>query len=288
MAITFQRVRYVYSAKTPFQYDALNGIDLTIADRSFTAIVGHTGSGKTTLVQHINGLLLPSEGRVTIDGFTIDANKRIKNLKALRQHVGLVFQFPEYQLFEDTVENDVAFGPTNFGVSKAKALEAAHEALALVGLNDSYYARSPFELSGGERRRVAIAGIIAMKPKILVLDEPTAGLDPRGARRMMELFQSLHRQGTTIILVTHDMNWVMEYASDVIVMQDGKVAIQTTPEKLFEGDYKKYGLEVPMVYAFNEMLRQKGVIIPSKKVHKIEDLSHALASVLRDKKTPKR
>lgn len=288
MAITFQHVRYIYSAKTPFQYDALNGIDLTIRDRSFTAIVGHTGSGKTTLVQHINGLLLPSEGSVTVNGFTIEAKKPVKRIKDLRQQVGLVFQFPEYQLFEDTVENDVAFGPTNFGVSKTKALEAAHEALTLVGLDQSYYNRSPFELSGGERRRVAIAGIIAMKPKILVLDEPTAGLDPRGARRMMELFQSLHRQGTTIILVTHDMNWVVEYASEVIVMQDGQVAIHTTPEKLFEGDYKKYGLEVPMVYAFHDILKQKGIAIPLNKVHKIEDLSQALASALREKKTAKR
>ena len=186
MPIRFEKVSYTYGKKTPFEYQALKDINLEILEGSFTAIVGHTGSGKSTLIQHLNGLLLPEEGRVVIADFVLEAKKKIKNIKALRKQVGIVFQFPEYQLFESTVLKDVMFGPKNFGATEEEAKAKAQKALELVKIPPSYYEKSPFALSGGERRRVAIAGILAMEPKILVLDEPTAGLDPK----CFELFKN--------------------------------------------------------------------------------------------------
>jgi energy-coupling factor transport system ATP-binding protein len=277
MPIVFENVKHTYAKKTPFQFEALNGISVTIPDHVFTAVVGHTGSGKTTLIQHINALLLPTEGKVNVNGFVLESNSALKKVKLLRKDVGLVFQFPEYQLFEDTVENDVAFGPKNFGANELEAKQAAHEALKLVGLNESYYARSPFELSGGERRRVAIAGIIAMKPSILILDEPTAGLDPRGSIKMMELFKHIHARGTTIILVTHDMNLVVQYCDHVLVMQEGKVAIQTTPKQLFETNYEIYHLEIPLIYQLQKKLQKKGFNISLKNA---QDLSSFAAEIV--------
>jgi|688.fasta_scaffold37056_3 energy-coupling factor transport system ATP-binding protein len=277
MPIVFENVKHTYAKKTPFQFEALNGISVTIPDHVFTAVVGHTGSGKTTLIQHINALLLPTEGKVNVNGFVLESNSTLKKVKLLRKDVGLVFQFPEYQLFEDTVENDVAFGPKNFGANELEAKQAAHEALKLVGLNESYYARSPFELSGGERRRVAIAGIIAMKPSILILDEPTAGLDPRGSIKMMELFKHIHARGTTIILVTHDMNLVVQYCDHVLVMQEGKVAIQTTPKQLFETNYEIYHLEIPLIYQLQKKLQKKGFNISLKNA---QDLSSFAAEIV--------
>lgn len=277
MPIVFENVKHTYAKKTPFQFEALNGISVTIPDHVFTAVVGHTGSGKTTLIQHINALLLPTEGKVNVNGFVLESNSALKKVKLLRKDVGLVFQFPEYQLFEDTVENDVAFGPKNFGANELEAKQAAHEALKLVGLNESYYARSPFELSGGERRRVAIAGIIAMKPSILILDEPTAGLDPRGSIKMMELFKHIHARGTTIILVTHDMNLVVQYCDHVLVMQEGKVAIQTTPKQLFETNYETYHLEIPLIYQLQKKLQKKGFNISLKNA---QDLSSFAAEIV--------
>ena len=183
---------------------ALKDINLTIKDRSFTMLVGHTGSGKSTLVQQINALLIPSEGQVDVNGIVVDKNvKKMKNIKELRKGVGLVFQFPEYQLFEETVLKDVSFGPKNFGVKKDEAEKLAKEALSLVGIDESLFDKSPFELSGGQKRRVAIAGVITLNPKILVLDEPTAGLDPQGSREMMRLFEKIHRRETTIVMITH-------------------------------------------------------------------------------------
>lgn len=284
MPINFENVKHTYAQKTPFQFEALNGIQLTIPNHVFTAIVGHTGSGKTTLIQHINALLLPTEGKVVVQDYVIEPKSSLKKVKLLRKEVGLVFQFPEYQLFEDTVEHDVAFGPKNFGATDLEATHAAHEALKLVGLDETYYARSPFELSGGERRRVAIAGIIAMKPSILILDEPTAGLDPRGSMKMMELFKTIHAQGTTVILVTHDMNLVLQYCDQVIVMHEGKVAVQTTPQALFETDYESYHLEVPLIYQLQQKLKQKGWNLSLKNTHDLSSLAKEIIAVKSRKK----
>ena len=284
MPITFAGVKHTYSKRTPFQFEALNGINLTIPDHVFAAIVGHTGSGKTTLIQHINALLLPTEGRVLVKDLVLESDSQLKKVKLLRKEVGLVFQFPEYQLFEDTVENDVAFGPKNFGASAEEAKLAAHQALTLVGLNETYYTRSPFELSGGERRRVAIAGIIAMKPSILILDEPTAGLDPRGSIKMMELFKAIHAQGTTISLVTLDMNLVVQYCDQVIVMQEGKVAIQTTPQKLFEQGYESFGLEIPLMYQFHQKMQSKGFRISLKNSQNLSAFASEIIAIKSHKK----
>lgn len=278
MPIRFEKVSYTYGKKTPFEYAALKDIDLEILEGSFTAIVGHTGSGKSTLIQHLNGLLLPEQGKVVIVDFVLEAKKKIKNIKELRKQVGIVFQFPEYQLFESTVLKDVMFGPKNFGASEEEARKKAQNALALVNIPEAYYEKSPFALSGGERRRVAIAGILAMEPKILVLDEPTAGLDPKGIDEMMTLFKEIHDKGTTIILVSHDMDVVLEYADKVIVLQDGHVIKMDTPSKLFQDDqFESYSLEMPMVYQFAKELIKKGVPIHLDAIKNPETLAKEIA-----------
>ncbi|MFA5687119.1 MAG: energy-coupling factor transporter ATPase [Bacilli bacterium] len=278
MSIKFSNVFYTYSPKTPFAFEALNDVSLKIEKGSFTALIGKTGSGKSTLIQHLNGLLYPSSGEVEVEDFIISKNKkrRTKKIKALRQLVGIVFQFPEYQLFEESVEKDVAFGPRNFGVKKEEALKIAHEALSYVGLDESFYTRSPFELSGGERRRVAIAGILALSPDILVLDEPTVGLDPRGAKEMMTLFKKLHQEGKTIILVTHDMNLVFNYATNVILLDEGRLILQSTPLELFQDEEKLASLEVPLIYEFMHLLKLEGLELDYSKVNTLETLINEL------------
>ena len=201
MSIKIENLSYIYAEKTPGEHQALFDINLDILDHTFMALIGETGSGKSTLVQHLNGLIYPTKGKITIGDYCIEGGqKKHKGIKKLRQYCGLVFQFPEYQLFEETVLKDVSFGPKNFGLSNEESIEKAKESLSLVGLDESYYNRSPFELSGGEKRRVAIAGIIALSPKILVLD--TAGLDPHGEREMLKLFQKIYETGTSIVLAT--------------------------------------------------------------------------------------
>jgi energy-coupling factor transport system ATP-binding protein len=234
MPITFKDVSHVYSAKTPYEFKALDNLNFSLKEGSFTAIIGQTGSGKSTFIQHMNGLLSPTSGVVTVNGQELLPNRSPKKLKAIRQYAGVVFQFPEYQLFEETVEEDVMFGPINFGKTKAEALVIAHQALTQVGIDASFYKRSPFELSGGERRRVAIAGILAIQPKILILDEPTAGLDPKGTRRMMDLFKKLHEEGMTIVFVTHDMNLMYGYATDVVVFEHGTIQVTSDVETIFD------------------------------------------------------
>ena len=261
MPIQFENVSHIYSAGTPYQYQALKGINLEIAEGKMTAIIGETGSGKSTLVQHLNALLLPDEGKIRIMDRTITAGEKPKKLKSLRGEVGLVFQFPEYQLFEETVIKDVAFGPKNFGVSEQDAIGKAQQALKLVGLGEEFHQKSPLELSGGQKRRVAIAGIIAIEPKILVLDEPTAGLDPAGAMEMINLFISLNKNmGTTIIIVSHDNEVVYNYADNVVLMADGSVRYSGDTLSLFNNDelVKQFNLLEPRLVKLKRELREKG------------------------------
>ncbi len=278
MPINFKNVFYTYSPKTPYEYLALKDATLEIKDKSFTCIVGHTGCGKSTLIQQLNGLLIPTSGSVDVNGFVIEKkHKNLRKIHNLRKDIGIVFQFSENQLFDETIESDVAFGPTNFGIKKDVAIKMAHKYLKVVGIPESYYKKSPFELSGGEKRRVALAGILALEPKVLVLDEPTAGLDPKGTKEFLELFKSLNKAGTTIILVTHDINIVYEYASDVIVMNEGRIEEITTPSKLFEMDVAKYSLETPLIQKVVNMCEKKGMKLAKAKIHSIEDLAKEIA-----------
>lgn len=269
MSIRFEKVTHIYEA-TPKDVVALNDLDLLINDNVITAIVGETGSGKSTLVQHLNCLLLPTKGTLSINDIVIQDNEKPNNLKELRRSVGLVFQFPEYQLFEETILKDVMFGPKNFGFSEEESLENAKDALKKVNIDESLYEKSPLELSGGQKRRVAIAGILAMKPKVIVLDEPTAGLDPQGAKEMMELFSSLN---TTLIIVTHDMNHVLEYADYVVVVSNGKI-IKNTDKISFFNDTKilnELNIEKPEIIKTKELLINNNININSNTIS-IEEL----------------
>ncbi len=283
MSIRFSDVFYVYNPKSPLESKALSGVNLEIEKGGFTALVGRTGCGKSTLVQHINSLLHPTSGEIDVDGFknVPEKKKRSKGVSELRKKVGLVFQFPEYQLFEETVEKDVSFGPRNFGMDKEEALKAAHEALLQVGLDESFFTRSPFDLSGGEKRRVALAGIIAIKPDVLIVDEPTAGLDPRGSKEIMDLFRKIHESGTTLILVSHDMDIVLEYAEQVIVMDDGKIAFSGKPEELFGQEVEAYSLDTPLVYSYLSALKKKGLDIDPKAIRNVKELAKAIKEAIR-------
>ncbi len=235
MQIKFESVNHIYNANTPMERRALYNIEFDVPKGQFLAIIGHTGSGKSTLIQHMNGLLKPSSGNIKVGDKVIKSDDKNRDLREIRQHVGLVFQFPEYQLFEETIERDIIFGPMNYGVSEEEAIRRAHDVIQMGGLDIEMLGRSPFNLSGGQMRRVAIAGILAMDPDILVLDEPTAGLDPRGQFEIMEMFYKLNKEyGKTIVLVTHDMDLVAKYAEDVIVMNKGVLTIKGTPKNVFK------------------------------------------------------
>ncbi|MGX6979192.1 energy-coupling factor ABC transporter ATP-binding protein [Vagococcus elongatus] len=263
MDIQFEKVGFIYQPNTPFQQRALSDIDLTITSGSYTAIVGHTGSGKSTLLQHLNALVKPTEGIVRIGDRVITPETSNKNLKDIRQKVGIVFQFPEAQLFEETVAKDIGFGPKNFGRGEAEIEKIVKDVLGLVGLDESYLQRSPFELSGGQMRRVAIAGVLAMQPSVLVLDEPTAGLDPQGRQEMLEMFDRLHKErGMTVVLVTHMMDDVADYADYVIVLAKGKVIRQGEPREVFSNiDWlEEKQLGVPKATRFANSLREKGMV----------------------------
>lgn len=278
MPVVYEHVSFIYNRKSPFETAALHDVSLTLEDHHFIALVGRTGSGKSTIISLINALANPTSGVVKIDDFVNSAEKkgRSKDVVSLRKKVGLVFQFPEYQLFEDTVEKDVSFGPKNFGMKKEKALEEAHKALALVGLDESFYKRSPFELSGGEKRKVAIAGILATHPSILVVDEPTAGLDPVASEEMVGLFKKIHDDGTTVIIVTHDMDIVAKYADTVVVMEQGKVERVCAPSELFEEDLEKYSLETPLLYKTIKDLNAKGMGLDPAKIKDVDSLAKAI------------
>ncbi|MHA6259219.1 energy-coupling factor ABC transporter ATP-binding protein [Sporosarcina sp. CAU 1771] len=253
MDISLQQVGYLYGKDSPFEKRALQRVDATIQSGSYTAIIGHTGSGKSTLLMHLNGLLKPSEGVVKIGDVTISAGTKTKGLKEVRSQVGIVFQFPEHQLFEETVEKDIMFGPMNFGVSEEEARKRAHELIGLLGLPEDVANKSPFDLSGGQMRRVAIAGVLAFRPSVLVLDEPTAGLDPKGRKEIMELFNMLHeKENLTTILVTHSMEDAARYADTIIVMHQGTSVMSGSTEEIFSDEEKlsTYGLSLPRPVKF--------------------------------------
>ncbi|WP_225744905.1 energy-coupling factor ABC transporter ATP-binding protein [Marinilactibacillus sp. Marseille-P9653] len=260
MDIRFEEVGYTYQKGTPFQSRALYDINLSINDGSFTALVGHTGSGKSTVLQHLNALKKPTEGSITIGDRVVTPTTDNKGLKALRKKVGIVFQFPEAQLFEETIAKDIAFGPKNFGVSEEEAIERARVLLPQVGLNESFMERSPFDLSGGQMRRVAIAGVLALEPEVLVLDEPTAGLDPQGRKEVMDMFYNLYKtQGLTIVLVTHQMDDVAQYADHMVVLEKGTVKKEGSPRELFkESEWlTSMQLGVPSTVAFTHQLESR-------------------------------
>lgn len=283
MSITFKQVEHTYSPDTPFAYHALKGVDLEIKKGSMTALIGHTGSGKSTLIQHINALLLPTKGEINIDDILISATDKPATLKNLRKKAGLVFQFPEYQLFEETILKDIIFGPTNFGVDEKETIELAKNTLKLVGLDDSYLEKSPFDLSGGQKRRVAIAGILAMEPDILILDEPTAGLDPQGAKEMLDLFKKINQQGKTVIIVSHDMNQVLEYCEDVIVMNKGKIERHVKVDELFkETEYlDSLSIDLPIITSFIRKLNENGFHIDTS-IKDIKELAKQIGGELNE------
>lgn len=277
MGIALENVNFTYQEGTPLASAALSDVSLTIEDGSYTALIGHTGSGKSTILQLLNGLLVPSQGSVRIFDTLITSTSKNKDIRQIRKQVGLVFQFAENQIFEETVLKDVAFGPQNFGVSEEDAVKTAREKLALVGIDESLFDRSPFELSGGQMRRVAIAGILAMEPAILVLDEPTAGLDPLGRKELMTLFKKLHQSGMTIVLVTHLMDDVAEYANQVYVMEKGRLVKGGKPSDVFQDVVfmEEVQLGVPKITAFCKRLADRGVSFKRLPI-KIEEFKESL------------
>ena len=257
--IKTEHLTHCYSRGTPFEKTAINDVNLEIEEGELVGVIGHTGSGKSTLIQHLNGLLKPDGGKVYIDGVDIFESKEI--LQKTRFKVGLVFQYPEYQLFEETVEKDIAFGPRNLGMSEEEVKTAVAHAMECVGLSDKYRKKSPFELSGGQKRRVAIAGVIAMRPKVLILDEPTAGLDPKGRDRILSLIDSYHRaEKNTVLLVSHSMEDIARYASKVLVMNHGEVFSYGTVEETFSHaeEIEKIGLSVPQITKLFYALAEAG------------------------------
>lgn len=280
MGIQFNQVSYFYRGVKNESYEALNQITLAIKDFEFVAICGQTGSGKTTLVQHMNALLMPTKGTVQIYDYQIPLKKKGELVGPIRKKVGLVFQFPEYQLFEETILKDIMFGPKNFGLSDEDAEKKARYAAKLVGLDDDMLEKSPFRISGGQMRRVAIAGILAMEPDMLVLDEPTRGLDPKGSNEMMALFNELHEKyNKTIVLITHDMDIVAKYAKRILVMDKGKIKFDGTRETLFLTDeFAHLHLAKPNAYRMMEHL-SKSLKIPFKQVFTEKELLDYLKEV---------
>ncbi|MBT2681174.1 energy-coupling factor ABC transporter ATP-binding protein [Bacillus sp. ISL-35] len=250
MDISLKNIEYRYQADSPFERLAISDVSIDIPSGTYLAVIGHTGSGKSTVLQHLNALLKPTKGAVLIGSREIKAGRKEKNLKGVREKVGIVFQFPEHQLFEETVEKDIMFGPMNFGVTERDAKARAIAALKLVGLPEDILEKSPFDLSGGQMRRVAIAGVLAMEPEVIVLDEPTAGLDPRGRKEIMDLFYTLHKKrNLSTVLVTHSMEDAARYADEIVVMHQGKVFTKGTPDQIFSDPVAllELGLDVPEV-----------------------------------------
>ena len=286
MSIKIENLTHIYMPKTPFEKKALDDVNLYIEDGEFIALIGHTGSGKSTLIQHLNGLLEPSSGKIIIDD--VDITEKGVKLSDIRKKVGLVFQYPEYQLFEETIEKDIAFGPTNLGLEQDEILIRVKRAMEMVGLDyEKYKDVSPFELSGGQKRRVAIAGVIAMEPKVLILDEPTAGLDPKGIEDILSQIKKLHEEyKMTIILVSHSMEDVGKLAKRIIVMNHGKVALQGEPKDVFKeiDTLEEIGLGAPQVTYLMRELRRRGFNV-SDEIFTVEQCKKELLRVLlNDKK----
>lgn len=281
MSIEIRKLSHIYNEGMTFAKTALDEIDCTIEDGEMLALIGETGSGKSTLVQHLNALLIPTQGEICIGDHVISSKGKNKNLKQIRKKVGLVFQFPEYQLFEETIEKDIAFGPINFGVDKEEANKIAEEMIQVVGLDKSYLQKSPFECSGGEKRRIAIAGILAMNPDVLVFDEPTAGLDPKGAKDMMELFRKLNEEmNKTVIIVSHDMEHVLTYCKRVVVMNHGKIIEDSSVKEFFQDSsiLKKLNINPPCILQMKDMLIEKGFKLDSE----ILDLDQLTSTILKE------
>ncbi|WP_217588912.1 energy-coupling factor ABC transporter ATP-binding protein [Lentibacillus saliphilus] len=285
MDISFKNVSYTYQPNSPFAHQALDDVSFSIPSGTYVAVIGHTGSGKSTLIQHLNGLLRPTTGTVTIGDFVMSRTDKPKDMKALRSRVGVVFQYPEHQLFEETIAKDIAFGPKNFGVSDDVIKQRIDDILPTVGIHHDMLERSPFELSGGQMRRVAIAGVLAIKPEVLVLDEPTAGLDPRGQRDVMDMFYSLHKkEKMTTVLVTHNMEDAVKYADHIIILNQGKKYLEGKPETIFsdEDTLQQVQLDVPEVIQFLWKYEQKfGHSIPYNR-QSITDIAQAIKEHIKE------
>ena len=284
MDIIFKNVEHLYQKGTPFEKVAITNIDLNIQSGTFVSVIGHTGSGKSTLIQHINALLKPSSGSLWVGDKEIKAGKKTTGLKSIRKRVGFVFQYPEHQLFEETVEKDICFGPLNFGMSEKKAKELAKKALSMVGLSQKVLHKSPFDLSGGQMRRVAIAGVLAMEPDVVILDEPTAGLDPNGQKEILYMFQALHKEKElTTILVTHNMEDAAKYSDHIIVMNNGKVYIEGSPKEIFSKPEQLYqvGLDLPESIQLMKKLEETFDVSLPKDVFSIEEIANQIERLLK-------
>ena len=283
MLLIADHISYIYSPGTAYEKKALDDVSLTINKGEFIGIIGHTGSGKSTLIQHFNGLEKATSGTIYFDGQ--DIYDKDFNMKSLRSRVGLVFQYPEHQLFETTVLEDVKFGPKNLGLSKVEIDLRAFEAIKQVGLSEKCYDDSPFELSGGQKRRVAIAGVLAMKPEILILDEPTAGLDPRGRDEILDQIAKLHKDGLTVILVSHSMEDVAKYADRIIAMNSGKVAFDGTPKEVFRHykELERMGLSAPQITYVMQEMKELGLNVDTD-VSTVEEAKEEILKAFHSKK----
>lgn len=282
MPIEVKNLKHIYSAGTPFEKVALSDISFRVEDGEFVGLIGHTGSGKSTLIQHLNGLLKADSGEIYVDGQNIC--DKSANMKEIRSKVGIVFQYPEYQLFEETVYKDIAFGPKNQGLSDAEVDERVRHVAQLVGLKEKYLEKSPFDLSGGQKRRVAIAGVLAMKPKVLILDEPAAGLDPVGRDEILRRIKDLHeKEGITVILVSHSMEDIAMFAQKIIVMSDGELKMFDTVENIFarSAELSGMGLAVPQACKVMQGLRELGLPV-NDKIYTVEKATEEILRYLRE------
>ena len=275
MSIEIRGLTHIYMPGTPFETRALDNVSLTIRDGDFVGVIGHTGSGKSTLIAHLNALIRPEPGHVFVGG--VDVGEKGQSLIEIRREVGLVFQYPEYQLFEETVEKDVGFGPRNLGLDEETVKARVREAIAQVGLGEDILEKSPFELSGGQKQRVAIAGVLAMKPGTLVLDEPVAGLDPAGREELLSLIQGIHKGGVTIVMVTHSMDDAARFCGRLIVLDHGRVAFDAAPGEVFrhEEELSQMGLDVPECVKLVKALKARGMDL-GEGLYRMEDVRAAI------------